>query len=243
MREFRQSKQNITPLFRQERHMQDPVLIDLLNYWEQLRAVHIAPLRSEIDPREIRGALDYTFILEQTKLGEVRFRLAGNKLGDLLGMELRGMPAYALIAPDSRGKFTEILTEILNDPKIIHLKLTSEPQGFKPNDAQMLLLPMRNDAGQINRVLGCVSSLDARLKPPCRFTITSTKITRIISSQTSLHNHRSAGLAEEQQEFRPRATPSKPTEFPALRGLEGGSTLDRSRMRKTKPYLWLVTDD
>ncbi|MBV1865882.1 MAG: PAS domain-containing protein [Rhodobacteraceae bacterium] len=240
MREFLQSGEKITPLFRQKGQMQDPVLLDLLNYWERLRGGRIAPMRSEIDPREISGALEYTFILEHTKLNQIRFRLAGNKLCDLLGMELRGIPAYALIAPESRDYFTDILTELLAEPKIIHLQLTSQPEGFGEQTAQMLLLPMRNDAGQINRILGCVSSIDARIKPPCRFTISGKKTTRIVSSQTVMHDHVSAGFAEETQPFTPR---TKPTDKPVLHGLDGGSTLDRSRMRRTRQYLRLVTDD
>lgn len=240
MREFQQSGDKITPLFRQKGQMQDSVLLDLLNYWERLRGGRIAPMRSEIDPREIRNALEYTFILEQTKLGQIRFRLAGSKLGDLLGMELRGMPAYALIAPESRDNFTDILTEVLADPKIIHLQLVNQPEGLGEHKAQMLLLPMRNDAGKINRILGCISSIDARMKPPCRFAISGKKTTRIVSSQTEIHDPVSAGFAEQTQPFTPRI---KPTDKPALRGLEGGNTLDRSRMRRTRPYLRLVTDD
>ena len=240
MREFQQQGEKITPLFRQKGQMQDSVLLDLLSYWERLRGGRIAPMRSEIDPRVIRDALEYTFILEQTELGQIRFRLAGSKLGDLLGMELRGMPAYALIAPEGRDYFTDILTEVLADPKIIHLQLASQPEGFGKQTAQMLLLPMRNDAGQINRILGCVSSIDARMKPPCRFTISTKKTTRIVSSQTVKHEPVSAGFAEQTQPFTPRI---KPTDKPTLRGLDGGRTLDRSRMRRTRPYLRLVTDD
>lgn len=240
MREFQHSGEKITPLFKQEGQMQDPVLLDLLNYWERLRGGRIAPLRSEIDPREFRGALEYTFILELTKLNQIRFRLAGSKLCDLLGMELRGMPAYALIASDSRDYFTDILTELLADPKVIHLQLTSQPEGFGEQTAQMLLLPMRNDAGQINRILGCVSSIDARIKPPSRFTISGKKTTRIVSSQPVMHDHVSAGFAERTQQFTPR---TKPTGKPVLHGLDGGRKLDRSRMPRTRPYLRLVTDD
>lgn len=243
MREFRQSGENITALFHHERQMQDPVLIDLLNYWERLRADQIAPLRSEIDPREIRDTLDVTFILERTKLGEIRFRLAGNKLGNLLGMELRGMPAYALIDPASRDEFSGILSEILTDPKIIHLQLISRSEGHGRTKAQMLLLPMRNDTGEINRILGCVSSIDGRTKPPCRFAIIGKKITRIVSSQSLLKEPVVDGFAEDQQTFSPLPAPPKPTEPTGLHSIDGGRTLEPNRDRKSRPHLRLVTDD
>ncbi len=64
MRDFGKMGETVTPLFRQEQSMQDPVILYLLNYWERLRAGRIAPMRSELDPREIRDALDHTFILD-----------------------------------------------------------------------------------------------------------------------------------------------------------------------------------
>lgn len=239
MREFKPAGETVTSLFGQKRPMQDPILLDLLNYWEHLRGGRIAPLRSEIDPREIRTALEHTFILEKTPKGQVRIRLAGQKLTDRMGMELRGMPAYSLIAPEDRDGFNATLAGIFTDPKIVQLDLTGATNG---GAAQMLLLPMRNDAGEINRMLGCIS-MQGRFFAPDRFNIAGTKITRIISEHRVAPPRAQSGFAETAPEFSRRPANPNRTERPVLQSFTGGNRMDSSRMRKTRPYLRLVVSD
>ncbi len=223
--------------------MQDPVLIDLLTYWERLRGGRIAPLRSEIDPREIRGALDHSFILEHTRFGEFRFRLAGTKLCDRMGMELRGMPAYSLIAPDYRDEFSQILDGIMTNPEIIQLQLGSATGTFGPRPAQLLLLPMCNTEGQINRILGCLASQAHAFATPERFALLGRKATRIISKQRAVPEQAAAGFAETGAEF--RAAPPNPNRTipPNFHSFTGGNTMDPLRMHKTRPHLRLVKND
>ena len=72
----------------------DPVriLADLRSYWDSLRKGRAVPDRADVEPKGIRRALDYAFILERIAPGAARFRLAGRHLVDLMGMEVRGMP-------------------------------------------------------------------------------------------------------------------------------------------------------
>lgn len=223
--------------------MQDPVLIDLLTYWERLRAGRIAPLRSDIDPREIRGALEHTFILEHTRLGDFRFRLAGGKLCERMGLELRGMPAYSLIAPNYRDEFNQVLNGIMIDPEVIHLQLGGDTGIFGTRPAQMLLLPMCNSEGQINRILGCLTSQANTFATPERFALLDTKATRIISKQRPVSEQTAAGFAESAAKFQP--TPPNPNHAtpPIFNSYSGGKTLDPRRMRKNRPYLRLVKND
>ena len=60
------------------------------------------PLRSEIDPRGLKGALEYCFVLERIAPGLARLRVAGSHLGDLMGMEVRGMPITAFYDENGR---------------------------------------------------------------------------------------------------------------------------------------------
>ncbi|NQW14520.1 MAG: PAS domain-containing protein, partial [Rhodobacter sp.] len=57
--------------------MKNPVLVEILEYWERLRDGRNAPLRSEVDPRQIENALEHAFILERVQADHVRFRIAG----------------------------------------------------------------------------------------------------------------------------------------------------------------------
>jgi len=85
----------------------DSIVQEVLDYWEGLRDGRLVPKRSEIDPRALRKSLNHTFILEANTPDNIRFRLAGSKLCDCMGMEMRGMPAYAMITQEGRNAFNE----------------------------------------------------------------------------------------------------------------------------------------
>ncbi|MEM6618825.1 MAG: PAS domain-containing protein [Pseudomonadota bacterium] len=212
--------------------MQDPILVDLLGYWERLRAGRVAPVRSDLDPREIKAALENTFILEMKAPGNLRFRLAGLKLCDLMGMDLRGMPARSLIAVDDRTRFDAVLDDMLAEPKIVELRLAHR-DGAARSDARMLLLPMQNDHGEICRVLGCMVVTGAPVSPPQRFALKAVETTRIIAGEESHTVHPRpqvhAGLAESAAAFT----------RPHNAGRQGHSR----RLSAEKPYLRLVRND
>ncbi len=62
----------------------------LFAYWDAVRAGRAAPLRFEIDPSKISAILPYTFILERIDAENYRFRLAGTRMCEIFGHELRG---------------------------------------------------------------------------------------------------------------------------------------------------------
>ena len=67
-----------------------PSLQTLYGYWNEVRAGRIAPQRLEIEPSRIAGILSETFMLERIDAGTYQFRLAGTRLCELFGSELRG---------------------------------------------------------------------------------------------------------------------------------------------------------
>lgn len=227
------SRDNVTSLTQYRKPMKNPIFIELLDHWEHLRDGRIAPLRSEIDPREIENALEYAFILERTNAGEPRLRIAGMRLCDLAGMEVRGMPATALIAPDSRESFTQILNRSFDAPEIVEVQLISERQHLAPMKAEMLLLPMQSDTGDVSRILGCLVDDGGLVRPPERFDITSHKVTRIIATKTQNQKTPVAGFAEAPGSFvqQPKRPAPRPASHPA-RNYEA-----------THPYLRLVKND
>ena len=101
------------------------VVADLRDYWQGLRKGRAIPARSDVEPRGIRRALDYAFILERIAPGAARFRLAGRHLIDLMGMEVRGMPVCSFLNPTSRGRLSDVLETVFKAPQIAELRLTS----------------------------------------------------------------------------------------------------------------------
>lgn len=230
MQDYKNSE--VVALFPERPWMKDQILLDLLTYWEELRADAVAPNRSDIDPRAIKSALDYTFILEATPRSGIRFRLAGMQVCDLLGMELRGMPAASLIDPGSRDQFAEELEHVLNTPEISELSLQMHGLGDKLVSASMLLLPLMDRDQNISRVLGCIFTRSPHTRPPMRFHIKEVKRTRIVVGKKS---ELKTGFAEPQTEFERNDPPLKEirgngrgnqkgqaTKAPFLRLLKGG---------------------
>ena len=181
--------------------MKNPVLVELLDYWERLRDGRSAPLRSEIDPRQIENALEHAFILERTQNDQVRFRIAGMRLSDLMGMEVRGMPADSMIAPEGRETFDEILQKVFDGPEIVELHLEPARPGIACLGGQMLLLPMKSDRGEISRILGCIVADELTGAPPHRFVVAAKKATRIVTRGFEHMSKTETGFAEQTDSY------------------------------------------
>ena len=84
-------------------------LREVESYWMALCGAEDLPLRSEIDPRGIEGALEFAFLIERISPRLAKLRVAGSHLTDLMGMEVAGMPLSALFAPEDRERLAEAL--------------------------------------------------------------------------------------------------------------------------------------
>src|SRR4051794_24073887 len=91
----KRSRCSISARGRQEREgpavgMKQKTLHTLYGYWNEVRAGRLAPQRLEIEPSRIAGILSDTFMLERIDAATYQFRLAGTRLCELFGSELRG---------------------------------------------------------------------------------------------------------------------------------------------------------
>jgi hypothetical protein len=187
--------------------MNDVMLSSLKSYWEKLRAGRIAPYRAEIDPRQFDSALENMFIIEKLSADNMRIRLSGMKICEMMGMEVRGMqPGYLIDEPD-RQRFERLLNVVMAEPAVIELKLEA-PTREGSYHATMLLMPLRSDFGEINRVLGCTSGEGDVLEPPLAFTIQDVSVTPIEPNQSADANTLMPGFAEEKTGF--AAAPAAP---------------------------------
>jgi len=203
----------------------DPVLQDLVDYWERLRDGGEVPYRSEIDPRQFEYALEDMFILEDLGNGNVRIRLAGMHLCELMGMELRGMSVRALMRPEHRNAFDGALSQVLRDPAVGCFDLIAfTPTGRKLR-AAMILLPLRNDFGDVARILGCLRVHgDVAEGGPLRFAIEEAQLRQVPVRQNDPETRQALpGFAEPQASFEP--------EPPKLRTIEGGAAKPGQRRR------------
>lgn len=155
-------------------------------YWEALRAGRLLPKRSDIDPRGIDQALENAFIIERIKVGVARFRVAGSHLSDLMGMEIRGMPITSLFAPNHRRPVADLLEEVFQTPASCRLSLYAT--GASPRqtlDAQLILLPLKSDLGDVSRALGCLVAQGDIGVAPRRFDIAEQHLNSLMPGQNA----------------------------------------------------------
>ncbi len=181
------------------------IVLSLRKYWDSLRDGRAIPYRSDVEPRGMRPALDYAFILERIAPGAARFRLAGRHLVELMGMEVRGMPFCSLLNPSSRGRLSDVLESVLRAPQIAELRLHAEAEYARPAlQARILLLPLRSDLGDVTRILGCMVAEGEIGRTPRRFDMRSEDLAPVLTGGVILDPSASAaGFAEPPAPWRP----------------------------------------
>lgn len=131
------------------------ILRSLEAYWQALRDAQRLPARNDIAPHQIDHALPNAFILQRVAPGTARFRVAGQKLHELLKMDARGMPVSTLFMPEARARAQDLVEASFSGPAIVSIPMTSPGTILRPaTNATMLLLPMRDNAGNPTRILG-----------------------------------------------------------------------------------------
>lgn len=201
----------------------------LFGYWNDLRRGRDAPFRSEIDPRRISSALETMFILEVSPAGEVRFRLAGGGLCDLLGLEARGLAAETIMDIDHGPQLVELALRVVSEPGVAVMRVKAAPGHAAAPRGEVLLLPMRSELGRMDRVLGAVNMDEASgkgLRGPVRLQALGARLTPIAPDPEmadSAADLREPAFAEAAAAFvRPAADAP-----PALKAIEGNPDAPR----------------
>ncbi|MEO0904721.1 MAG: PAS domain-containing protein [Pseudomonadota bacterium] len=150
----------------------DPILQNLEQYWQTLRHAQQLPARTEIAPSKIDRALPYAFILQRVAPGTARFRVAGQRLHDLLKMDARGMPLTTLFQADAREQVQDLLEAAFTGPAIVSIPLASPGSMLRPPlSGTMLLLPLRDRENKATRMLGALVTDQDGGSRPRRFII------------------------------------------------------------------------
>jgi hypothetical protein len=156
------------------------VMQEVKAYWESLSEDHPIPYRSDVDPRRIQKLLKHSFILERIAPGMARLRVSCNTLSDVMGMDMRGMPMSALINGDSREAFGDVLEKVFSSPAVGRIELTTRRTfGRSGLRAEMMLLPLRSDSGEVNRILGAITLEGEASRSPQRFDMEGSFLRRI----------------------------------------------------------------
>ncbi len=141
-------------------------------YWEGLREGRLLPDRAELDPRGLTPLIRNCILLDRIAPGLARIRISGRHVSDLMGIDVEGMPLSALFLPDARPDLTETLSAVFEEPAVARIALKSPGAlGRHELAARMILLPLRDDMGDVTRALGCLLAEGPIGRTPRRFAI------------------------------------------------------------------------
>lgn len=177
----------------------------LFDYWNRLRGSRAAPSRTEINPREIAECLGDVFLIEGT-MADFRFRLAGSRIGEGLGRALTGQPFEVIWRPSMRPAALGLLATVTGQVEPILVGMRAHEHGSRspgtmranwpnhrdpdtprvaerrhaPEDSgELLLLPLRHNGRDGERILGALTLLPAPTLPrrePVELAIASTRV-------------------------------------------------------------------
>jgi hypothetical protein len=140
--------------------MQQPTSRQLYAYWDRVRNGRVAPRRFEIEPARIPALLPETFIAEGAGLLGFRFRLAGTKICEHFGKELRGIDLLSLFGEEDREQLAAMLQLILSDGAVGHGLFRSFTAARREATFELLLLPLIHTGESINRLLGGITAVE-----------------------------------------------------------------------------------
>ncbi|MGE0628642.1 MAG: PAS domain-containing protein [Hyphomicrobiaceae bacterium] len=132
----------------------------LFSYWNEVRRGRLAPRRFDIEPARLGAVLAETMILEHAQPHTYRFRLAGTRLVEQFGAELRGTNFLDLWFGEERVAVALMLNQLTSGGAgiITFDGLTSDGRGAR---FESVLLPLMHTRDVIDRFLGAVSCAQA----------------------------------------------------------------------------------
>jgi len=140
--------------------MKSRTLHALYAYWNDVRRGRIAPRRFEIEPSRIASILPETFILERVFATTYRYRLAGTRICEDLGCELRGTDFLARWGQADRVALEDDLSAMTNQGAACFFTLEAEAHDGGLVDFEILLLPLVHSPDTIDRFVGAMAAID-----------------------------------------------------------------------------------
>ncbi len=132
----------------------------LYGYWDATRGSRMAPRRFEIEPARIADILSDTLILERGDDTVFRFRLAGTRLCDTFGQELRGSTFTDGWGSEDRATLQRHLAIIARQAGVGLFQFEAETAEGHRGRFEILLLPLMHTRETVDRILGCIVATD-----------------------------------------------------------------------------------
>jgi hypothetical protein len=129
----------------------------LFDYWNEVRGDRLAPRRFDIEPARISSILAETFILERLDPHTFRFRLAGTRICEIFGQELRNTSFLQLFPADDRLHLGRQLGTIAEQGGVCVVEFRASAGDRKSVLFECMILPLTDPRGVVTRYLGAIS--------------------------------------------------------------------------------------
>ena len=130
-------------------------------YWNEVRRGRIAPRRFDIEPARIAGILAETLILEHLDRHTYRFRLAGSRIIDHIGRELRGANFLDLWPAEDRTRIVPLIEQIADQGGACRIAFRAIAADGEAAELEAMLMPLVHTHGEVDRFLGSISVITA----------------------------------------------------------------------------------
>jgi hypothetical protein len=190
----------------------------LVGYWSRLRQGRDVPDQTDIDPRQIKRLLSYTFILDCENVARPVYRLAGTGLCERFGFELKGTGFLAHWESQSGMALAPLLRQALKLRQPVCLSSIAVTADNGMVELETTLTPVSFNGGEPRRFFGLVQVMS----DPSPLLGRAIAYQRLIASQ----------LVQE-DEKRPRQDQDSPPPAPPSM---------TAKVHPRAPYLRLVVD-
>ena len=136
--------------------MKHKTIQTLYRYWNELRAGRMAPRRLEIEPSRISSLLAETFMLERTAPATYSYRLAGTRLCEIFGKELRGTNLLAGWNKADQAILTRSLATTCEQGAVTLLSLEGRADKTRAVQLEAVFLPLTHADNTVSRVIGAM---------------------------------------------------------------------------------------
>lgn len=131
----------------------------LVGYWSRLRKGRDVPDQTDIDPRQLKRLLSYTFILDCEQPSRPVYRLAGTALCERFGFELRGTGFLAHWESQSGPALASLLKRALQMRQPVCLTSIAATIDNGMVELETVLTPVSFNGGAPRRFFGLVQTL------------------------------------------------------------------------------------
>lgn len=129
----------------------------LYDYWNRVRGTRKVPRRLEIEPSRLAAILPEAFILERVSPESFRFRLAGTKLCEQFGRELRGSNFLDSWGDEDRFTLKRRLASIADGGAVGLFEFEAYGHRDEAVHYEVLIVPLIQNES-IDRFLGTMSA-------------------------------------------------------------------------------------